>query len=198
MAFSSMGVLNMATLAGSQVRRLVEAKELLIEPFLEELVQPATYDLRLGAKILASPLSKDILGAKVELGEQKPIFNIQSGQMVAVISEERLEVPLNVCARFGIRSEHSRVGLVDFGGLQIDPGFKGHLTLSLLNVGPEPVPLALRKPFFSVEFNFLDEPAEVGYQGTNQGQQDFPADQYDFILHARTTSLAGFTPKWVA
>lgn len=180
----------MGTLSDSQIRRLVESGKLVIRPFEESLIQPASYDLRLGAKVLASPLSADILGAIVELSEKSPSYRVQSGQMVAVISAEWLELPLDVCGRFGIRSEFARRGLNAFGGLQLDPGFKGRLTMTLVNVGPEPITLTLSNPLLSVEFHKLDEAAERGYDGIYQGQEDFPPDQYEFILSARTTSLA--------
>jgi dCTP deaminase len=180
----------MAPLSGSQITRLVQSGDLVIHPFDETLVQPASYDLRLGQKILASPLSRDITGAVIELSERSSTYKIQSGQMIAVMSDEWLELPVTVCGRFGIRSEFARRGLNAFGGPQLDPGFKGRLTMSLLNVGPEPIALSLRQPFFTVEFQRLDEPAEKGYEGSYQGQDDFPADQYEFILSARTTSLA--------
>jgi dCTP deaminase len=180
----------MGTLSDIQIRRLVKSAKLVIQPFEDDLVQPASYDLRLGGKILASPLGVDILGATIELNEKTPSYRVQPGQMVAVISAELLELPLDVCGRFGIRSEFSRRGLNAFGGLQLDPGFRGRLTLALVNVGPEPITLTRGIPMFSVEFNRLEEPAESGYQGEYQGQEDFPADQYEFILSAHTTSLA--------
>jgi dCTP deaminase len=180
----------MATLPGSRIRALVEARKLVIDPFDEKLVQPATYDLRLGPKILASPLSPEIRGMVVQLSEQSPSYNIQSGQMVGVISAEWLELPLDICGTFGIRSEFARRGLNAFGGLQLDPGFKGRLILNLLDIGPEPITITVGIPLFSVEFQRLEEPAEAPYSGAYQGQEDFPADQYDFILKARTTSLA--------
>lgn len=180
----------MAILSGAQIERLVIAGELIIEPFDEKLVQPATYDLRLGSKILASPLSRDIGGAVMELNDKSPTYNIQSGQMVGAISAERLRLPLDICGRFGIRSALARHGVNAFGGLQLDPGFEGRLIMNLLNVGPEPVTLSLGEPLFSVEFHRLEQPAASGYSGAYQYQHDFPAEQYAFILHARTTSLA--------
>ena len=58
------------------------------------------------------------------------------------------------------------------------------------NVGPEPVTLTLHEPLYSVEFARLEEDAEFPYSGPYQDQDDFPADQYNYILSARTTSLA--------
>ena len=45
----------MGMLSGTQIRRLVKKGDLVLSPFDEGLVQPASYDLRLGPKILASP-----------------------------------------------------------------------------------------------------------------------------------------------
>ncbi len=180
----------MGVLSGRQIKELVKNHKLLIEPFDEALVQPATYDLRLGPKILASPLSADKLGVVIELTKDKPNYEIQSGQMVGILSLEKLCLPLNICGRFGICSALARKGINAFGGVQLDPGFRGRLTMNLLNVGPEPVTLLLHDAIFSVEFNRLEEEAEVGYSGPYQDQDDFPAEQYNYILSARTTSLA--------
>lgn len=180
----------MGVLAGQQIREMVKSGTLGIEPFDETLVQPATYDLRLGPRILASPLSADKLGVVIELTKEKSGYDIQSGQMVGILSFEKLRLPLGISGRFGIRSAIARKGINAFGGLQLDPGFRGRLTLNLLNVGPEPVTLSLSEPIFSVEFARLEEDAEAPYSGPYQDQDDFPAEQYNYILSARTTSLA--------
>ncbi len=180
----------MGTLSGRQIKELATSGKLGIEPFDETLIQPATYDLRLGPKILASPLSADKLGVVIELTKDKPSYDIQSGQMVGVMSFEKLRLPLDISGRFGIRSAMARKGINAFGGLQLDPGFRGRLTMNFLNVGPEPVTLTLQEPIFSVEYTRLEEEAEFPYSGPYQDQDDFPADQYNYILSARTTSLA--------
>ncbi|MFQ5874020.1 MAG: dCTP deaminase [Dehalococcoidia bacterium] len=180
----------MGALSDVQITELVEKRKLVIEPFERELVQPASYDLRLGPKVLASPLGPGELGATIELNKKTPSYRIQTGQMVAVISMETLELPLNISARFGIRSEYARRGVIAFGGVQIDPGFRGRVIMNLQNVGPEPVTITMNEPLFTVEFQRLEKPALSGYSGKYQDQDDFPEDQYDFILSARTTSLA--------
>jgi hypothetical protein len=62
--------------------------------------------------------------------------------------------------------------------------------LNLQNIGPEPVTITLKRPLFTLAFYRLEEPAAAGYAGKYQDQRDFPQDQYDYILSARTTSLA--------
>jgi len=180
----------MSTLSGKKIAELVGDGTLKIEPFNPKLIQPASYDLLLGPKILASPLSSEKLGIVIDLTEKNPSYEIQSGQMVGVLSLEKLKLPLDICGRFGIRSTFARRGINAFGGLQLDPGFRGRLTMNLLNVGPEPVTITLHEPLFSVEFQRLEEPAEAAYSGPFQDQDDFPADQYNYIIMARTTSLA--------
>lgn len=180
----------MGVLSGRQIKREIQERNLVIDPFDEEMVQPASYDLRVGNKILASPLSPAILGAKIELDERLPSYDVQSGQMVSVLSLERLAFPLDICGRFGIVSSFSRRGINALGGVQLDPGWRGRLALNLLNVGPEAIRITRGDPFFSVEFQRLEEPAEEGYSGSYQDQDDFPPEQYEFILNARTTSLA--------
>jgi dCTP deaminase len=180
----------MGILSDRQIKRMVESGKLTIDPYNHEQVQPASYDLRIATKILASPVSPEELGRVVVLTKEKPTYNILPGQMVGVLSHERLDIPLELCARFGIRSYFARLGINAFGGLQLDPGFRGRLAMNLLNVGPEPVPIRLNDLVFSVEFERLDEPAEKPYSGPYQDQEDFPEDQYNFIIHAHTTSLA--------
>jgi len=180
----------MGILSDRQIKKMAESRELTIDPYTPEQVQPASYDLRIATKILASPVSPEKLGRVVVLTKEKPTYNILSGQMVGVLSYEKLDIPLDLCARFGIRSSFARLGINAFGGLQLDPGFRGRLTMNLLNVGPEPVPLRLNDVLFSIEFERLDEPAEVAYSGPYQDQEDFPEDQYNFIIQAHTTSLA--------
>ena len=180
----------MGILSDRQIKKMVESGKLTIDPYNREQVQPASYDLRIATKILASPVSPEKLGRIVVLTKEKPTYNILSGQMVGVLSHEKLDIPLALCGRFGIRSRFARFGINAFGGLQLDPGFRGRLTMNLLNVGPEPVPLQLNDLLFSIEFERLDEPAEMPYSGPYQDQEDFPEDQYNFIIQAHTTSLA--------
>lgn len=180
----------MAVLSDRSIRRLQQAGDLKIEPFFEDGLQPASYDLRLHWKILVSP-TRYSRGGVIDLrGQPETKYAVEPGRFVGILSEEVLGMPLDLAARFGVRSEYTRQGLVAFGGIQIDPGFKGRMAMSLFNAGPEPVGLALGRKVFTIEFQSLDAPASGPYVGAYQGQEDFPQDQEEFILNAHTVSLA--------
>ena len=180
----------MSVISGRQIKQFIKQGKLRIEPFDDKQLQPASYDLKIGTKILASPTGPEKLGRVIVLSKDKPSFSIEPGQMVGVISHERLNLSLEICGRFGIRSCFARMGINAFGGLQLDPGFNGRLIMNLLNVGPESVTLKLNDILFTVEFELLDEEAESPYNGPYQEQDDFPEDQYNYIMSAHTTSLA--------
>ena len=180
----------MGTLTGRLIRQYVERGDLGIDPFDELRVEPASYDAGIGSPILASPLGPTELGEVIQLTSERQSYDIRTGQMVAVISQETFSFPLDlVCGNFGIRSHFARRGLISFGGAQLDPGWRGRIIMCLQNVGPEPIPVTLGESFFTIQFDRLEEPAEE-YAGPHQDQLDFPPDQVAFILSARTTSLA--------
>ena len=180
----------MAILSDSTIRRLHETGILGISPFHDDALQPASYDMRLHWSVLVSPTRYE-RGQEVDLrDEPDQTLHVDPGRFVGVLSEERLRFPLTVAARFGLRSEFTRHGLIAFGGIQIDPGFRGRLALSLFHAGPEPMPLRSGRPMFTVEFQYLDTPATGEYKGDFQDQDNFPSVQKEFILNAHTASLA--------
>ena len=124
-------------LSDQTIRRLAE--DGVIRGFHEDGLQPASYDMRLFPTILVSPTRYES-GHMVELTQEADNkYAVDTGRFVGVLTEESLSMPLDVSARFGLRSEFTRCGLVAFGGIQVDPGFKGRLAISLFNAGPEPI-----------------------------------------------------------
>lgn len=146
--------------------------------------------MRLHWKLLVSPTRYE-QGRVVDLRDQPSrTFTVETGRFIAVLTVEKLGMPLTLSGRFGLRSEYTRRGLVAFPGIQIDPGFKGRLAISLFNAGPEPIELKYRAKMFTVEFHTLETPASEGYGGDYHDQDDFPLDQEKFILNAHTISIS--------
>jgi dCTP deaminase len=104
------------------VRRLGESSqngELVIRPYGEECQQPASYDLRVSGDMILS-----------------------SGMCTLVPSLEWVELPADLAATLRCRSSFGRRGVIITAGF-VDPGFRGQLTLCLINMGSEHI--ALRK-----------------------------------------------------
>lgn len=180
----------MAVLSDGSITRAVRSHVLRIKPFHRDALQPASYDMRLHWKLLISPTRHEngrVVDLRRESGRK---CAVEPGRFIGTLTEERLDMPLTMTGRFGLRSEFTRRGLIAFGGIQIDPGFKGRLAISLFNAGPEPVEMEQGRRMFTVEFHTLDIPAKAAYSGDYQDQTDFPEDQQEFILKARTVSLA--------
>ena len=90
---------------------------IIIEPYSADSQQPASYDLR---------AAEDSL--------------LKRGVMTLIASMEWVEVPADLAATMRCRSSFARRGIFLSGGF-VDPGFRGHLTLCLLNMGPDEIHL---------------------------------------------------------
>jgi dCTP deaminase len=177
----------MAVLTGHQIVELVRSNFLGITPFELNGVQSASYDLKLHHKILVAPVRNGVRGKVIDLRGLPDGFEISPRQMISILSLEKLNIPLNITGRFGIRSHFARKGLIAFGGLQLDPGFRGRLIMNLSNVGPLPVVIKYSEHIFSVEFSRL-ETCSFCYSGEFQDQDDFPKEQFDFIINRKTST----------
>jgi dCTP deaminase len=92
---------------------------LVIRPYAHECLQPASYDLR---------IAEDLV--------------LPQGICTLAHSLEQVELPADLAATLRTRSSFGRRGVLVTAGF-VDPGFRGQLTLGLVNMGPEP--LAVRK-----------------------------------------------------
>ena len=180
----------MGVLSNTSLIRLHKAGSRFITPFREDSLEPASYDMHLHWRLLVSPTRRE-RGRIVNLNDEpNSRFLIDTGRLVGVLTEEEFDMPLDLSARFGLRSEFTRRGLVAFAGIQVAPGFRGRLAMSLFHTGPEPIELINGQKMFSVEFHRLEEPASEGYTGMYQGNLDFHPAQEKFILEANTASLS--------
>jgi len=172
----------MSVLSGETIERLIESKELIVEPLDKECLQPASIDLRVGGRVMKSPFLNEG-GKVVDLVKEKRA-EILPGQFAAVLTLERLSLPLNICGRMGLRSFYARRGLISFHGTQVDPGFSGHLVVPLVNMGPEPITLHYGQPFSTMELNYVETASSKPYSGVYQNQTDFSLEDSNFITRA--------------
>ena len=131
-------------LSDSEIRDAIGERDLIIEPFEETSLNPAGYDLRLGATVVLEP------------GEHR---------LVATI--ERVELGGNLVGMLQIRSSLAREGILASLAL-VDPGFKGQLTISLFNSGRSVVHLNAGEKLVQLVLLRLGREAAAKYEGRYQ------------------------------
>lgn len=169
----------------SQIREAMQADELIIENFSEESLQPASYDLRVGDRLLASHSDREI-----DLSERGSA-PIRAGEFALLTTHERIEAPPDIAGQIGIRSYYTRKGLILLAGSQIDPGFSGYLTLGVYNASPRGFTIDHKEPFSTVEFHRLNEPVDTPYESSDQQLSPrIPKEDKDYLRTLETESLS--------
>lgn len=114
-----------------EIQRLLEEREITINPFEEALLGRASYDLRLSDKVI-DPESGEV----IELTD----FQLLPGQFVLANTLEYLVLSEKVAGLVMGRSSLARLGvLTTLDAHLVEPGFEGSLTLTLKNVSNKPV-----------------------------------------------------------
>jgi len=129
-------------LSSKEIKRRI-GNDLVIEPFGEESLQPASYDLRAGVDVTIPPKAPKL-----------------------VPSLEYVELPHDVAGVLRTRSSYARKGLVLGGGF-VDPGFRGNLTLCLSNMSDEEVELKKGERIVQMLLLQVKAPSEA-YNGQYQ------------------------------
>jgi dCTP deaminase len=155
-----------------------------IDPFSSDLVEPATYDLRVGDRAVISTTSKviDMQNAR--------LLVIEPGAMAILQSLEMIELSRRVAGRVGPKSSLLRRGVFVAVGPQIDPGFKGRMIVNLINLSPRPFSLHHQDRFLTAEFHLLASEPTKGYKGPYQGRTELSTEEIEGLLAYQGPTLA--------
>ena len=146
---------------------------IVIAPFFEDDLQPASVDLHLDSRLrvfrnYSEPyvdLGKDLpeLTEIEEIGPDRP-FILHPGEFVLGNTVERIELDASIVARLEGKSSLGRIGLLihSTAGF-VDPGWRGTLTLELSNVSRLPLTLYRGMPIGQISFQYLTTAAERPY-----------------------------------
>jgi dCTP deaminase len=107
----------------------------LVTPFDQELVNPASVDLRLGDTLLIESVEgPELKTYPLSQHSQEDPYLLRPGQFVLACTMETVHLTADVGAQFLLKSSRAREGLNHLMAGWIDPGFRGALTLELHNV----------------------------------------------------------------
>ena len=159
----------------------VEAKNIGLEPFDPDMVQPSSIDVRLDRFFRVfenhryphiDPASdQPDLTRMVEPEGDEP-FILHPGEFVLGSTYEVVTLPDDVAARLEGKSSLGRLGLLtqSTAGF-LDPGFSGHVTLELSNVATLPIKLWPGMKIGQLCFFRLSSPSEHPYGSEKYGSR---------------------------
>jgi dCTP deaminase len=188
----------------TEIRAAITSGAIAIGPLDDEQLQPASYDLRLGDRaIVTKSIDIDKLRERVESESvpeidvaRKRSLTIPAGAFALVVTKERVKLSAEYAGHLGLRSYFARKGLLLLAGLQVDPGFDGHLVLGLANLSPRAVQLAYEEPIATLELHHLTRAAAMAYTGMYAGQQVeavIPRVDADYLRTIETLSVSDLT-----
>lgn len=161
----------MPPLTSQEIRQALEEGEMVIEPFTENHLEPASIDLSLGHEaFLASGDDKIIL-------EEGSVLTLPPGEMALILTRERLSLGLQHTATIGLRSKFARKGIDLLAGPQVDPGFEGPLHIVLINLSPSQQVIEFGEAFLTLEIHRLSTEASKRYSGDYQSQTTITAQE---------------------
>ena len=189
-------------LSDKTIRDEIEKGRILVEPFEDSAVQPASVDLRLGNKFrvfrshrlqvidVKQPMEE--LTELVEVDEVTP-FVLHPGEFALGVTFESVTLPNDVVGRLDGKSSLGRLGLVvhSTAGF-VDPGWEGNLTLELSNLSNLPINLYAYMKVSQISFMRLTTPADIPYGSSKIGSkyqgQDEPTPSRYYLNYASESS----------
>ncbi len=125
-----------------EIKEWIEADTNIKDGSLE-CAEGIKYDFRLGNKFLKAYFGR-VIDYETDLKSAEDIRRavVEPGEVVFVLSRERLVLPRNIYAQLSPKRSLSQDGIELMGGLTIDPGYEGYLVFGLRNVAGTPYPLS--------------------------------------------------------
>lgn len=173
------------TLVDWEIRELIERDIIVVDPILsmQEQLSQVGIDLRLDIYFREFlHMKQEAIDSAQEIPEhefyhlreidleKEEFYVIHPGDFVLTQSLEYVAIPSYICCRLGGRSSLAKSGIeVHATAERVDPGFKGHLTLELKNVGRMPVKLYPVQRIAHLMFELTSE-VESPYEGISQHQ----------------------------
>lgn len=122
----------MSILCDHQIVSLVRRN--LVSPYDQEMVNPASLDVRLGENIMVeSPLTSQLVHCSIVGHTQEEPFLLQPHEFILAETLEEFQLPDCIAGQLALKSSRAREGIEHLLAGYIDPGYKGRLTLELQN-----------------------------------------------------------------
>ena len=149
----------------------------------------------LGSKFLKASLERPVDFSDLQ-GTEQLQAKIDPGEVVFVISEEKLKLPMDMFVVLVQKRKLSHDGIAVMGGLCVDPGYEGHLLVGLYNFSSSPFQIIPGHKLIAGLFHQLSGTEIGSFPRPTTRILDFPEDLVRLIrsyqpinVHALTEQL---------
>jgi dCTP deaminase len=163
-------------LSDKSIKEKIGSGEISIEPFSDEFVQPASYDLHLDKNILVFDTNNhklvdvrkpvDDIMVRIDINDVTG-YVLQPGEFVLANVKEITGVDNKHVGRLEGKSSLARMGLIIHATAGfLDPGNKLRLTLEIANLSPLPIKIYEGMKIAQLAFEELDKECDRPYGST--------------------------------
>jgi len=176
-------------LVDKKIREYIKGGKIKVEPFDGNMIGPASLDIRLGHKFrVFKTLEKEVIDVRdyyddvytrvetkdyiIHIGKYSDLYILKNdnvpiiihpGEFILASVYEYIELPDNIVGQIHGRSSIGRLGLiVHTSAGYVDPGYRGYLTLEIINVNKVPIKIYPKTKVAQIVF-IETESAEVPY-----------------------------------
>lgn len=151
----------------------------LLTNWTKSSIQAASYDLRVGTIFKNGKIVNE------EHEERQRPFLIQPGEIVSIFTLEEISLPSDVAGVAFAMNRLSSEGLLILNPGHIDPGYKGPLTVTALNLRKTTISISREQPIFTIIFqnigNYTSHPFSESILNKHDKERSF---------HARNQEIA--------
>lgn len=144
-------------------------KGLVIEGFDADSLNASSYDVRVGSKALRGGSAEEYT-----VTTEKPI-EMEPGSYVAVMSAEKVRLGSKESAILGAKRNLSYAGIILLTGMQVHPGYEGHLVFGLFNASGKTFWLQFETKLCTI--TFLEVAERPGLK-TNGADKDLASGKF--------------------
>lgn len=168
-------------ISDNDIIKKISTKQIILEPFDINMVQPASVDVRLDRffrlfnnhnhTVIDPQKPQENLTQLLEINPEEP-FILHPGEFVLGSTYEKITLNKETAARLEGKSSLGRLGLLTHATAGfIDPGFSGHITLELSNMANLPIKLWPGSKIGQLCFFKLTSPVKHPYGSEKYGSK---------------------------
>lgn len=177
------------TLTGIKIKKLVEESKVIENGSINNC-GALKYDFTLSDEILKSDFSTPVKLADLSI-EERRIALIQPGEVVYVLTKEKVNLPSDMYMSLSANRGMSEYGVLTLGGFAVDPGYSGRLMFGLYNYSSTPFTLMPGEKLIGGVFYQLDKNESTSIENLDIPKpiEDFPARLVSIISKYSPTGM---------